>query len=169
MITNREYENIGDINNEISKFNEFKNTLIDKLNNEPLLTFTKFKEISSDIYRENKYIFELKVHTLKNIFYSWRNNNFIFKKYSIFENNLTTNNKIFLRDYNNTYLYKANGKGLYHHEHAIFSSPFQINKMAVSPHLYIDGTFIMPNEFAQLLVILYYDKEINKKCPGAFT
>jgi hypothetical protein len=72
------------------------------------------------------------------------------------------NNKIFLRDYSNTYLYKANGKGLYHHEHAIFASSFQINKIAVSPHLNFDGTIVMPKDFVKLLVILYYDKEIKK-------
>ena len=72
------------------------------------------------------------------------------------------NNKIFLRDYSNTYLYKANGKGLYSHDDAIFVSPFQINKIAVSPHLNFDGTFVMPKDFVKLLIILYYDKEIKK-------
>ena len=164
-IKNKKYENIGNINKEITKYNEFKNILKDILNKEPLLNFTNFKERAEDIFRENKYEFELKTNTIKNIYYTWRNNSFIFKKYSIFENNLTTNNKIFLRDYINTFIYKSNGNGLYHHEHAIFASPFQINKISASPHLYIDGTFVNPNEFSQLLVILYYDREINKKCP----
>ena len=80
-ITNRQYENIGNINEEITKYNEFKNKLFDKLNNDLLLAFPKLKEIASDIYRENQYDFELKVHSLKNIFFSWNNNSFIFKKY----------------------------------------------------------------------------------------
>ena len=40
--------------------------------------------------------------------------------------------------------------------------------MITSPHLYFDATFIQPKDFSQLLVVLYYDNEINKKCPGAY-
>ena len=38
-ITNRQYENIGNINEEITKYNEFKNKLFDNLNNDLLLIF----------------------------------------------------------------------------------------------------------------------------------
>ena len=38
----------------------------------------------------------------------------------------------------------------------------------MSPHLYIDGTFITTKEYYQLLVIMYYDKSSNKKIPGFY-
>lgn len=57
------------------------------------------------------------------------------------------------------FLYKKNGENIYHHEHVIFSSPFQINKMIISPHLYFDATFIQPKDFNQLIIVLYYDKK----------
>ena len=131
----KKYENIGNINKEITKYNEFKNILKNILNKEPLINFTNFKEKAADIFRKNNYDFDLKLNTIKNIYYTWRNNSFIFKKYSIFENKLTTINKIFLRDYINTFIYKSNGNGVYHHEHAIFASPFLIKKY-LPHHIY---------------------------------
>ena len=40
--------------------------------------------------------------------------------------------------------------------------------MAESPHFYIDGTFVYPSDFKQLIVILFYDIYINKRIPGVF-
>ena len=60
------------------------------------------------------------------------------------------------------------GKKLYNHENIIFISDFQVNKILETPHLYFDKTFAHPNEFEQLLVVLYYDTTINKRSPGAF-
>ena len=54
------------------------------------------------------------------------------------------------------------------HEHIIFVSDFFIKKLIKAEHFYIDGTFIYPSEFKQLLVILYHDREKNKRFPGLF-
>ena len=40
--------------------------------------------------------------------------------------------------------------------------------MQNSKHFYIDGTFIFPSDFSQLIVILFYENNINKRYPGAF-
>jgi len=72
-----------------------------------------------------------------------------------------------MRDYCNTYLYENNGKKLYNHKHIIFISDFQHNKLIESPHLYFDVTFVYPKEFAQMIIVLYYDTLINKRAPGA--
>ena len=40
--------------------------------------------------------------------------------------------------------------------------------MINSPHLYFDGTYIFPSGFSQKLIVLYYNKETNKKFPGAY-
>ena len=73
-----------------------------------------------------------------------------------------------MRDYCNTYIYENNGKKIHNHEHIIFISDFQINKIIESPHLYFDGTFVYPKEFAQMIIVLYYDTLINKRALGAF-
>ena len=72
----------------------------------------------------------------------------------MFEHNKTLDNKIFLRDYCNTYIYEENGNKIYNHEHAIFISPFQINKIINSNHLYFDGTYVYPSGFEQLIIVL---------------
>ena len=37
-----------------------------------------------------------------------------------------------------------------------------------SEHYYIDGTFIYPSDFRQMIVILYYDNEKQKRFPGLY-
>ena len=73
-----------------------------------------------------------------------------------------------MRDYSITMLYKKNNKELFKHEHIIFVSRFLINKLIKEEHYYIDGTFNYSSEFKQLLVIIYHDKEKNKRFPGLF-
>ena len=97
-----------------------------------------------------------------------RNNSFIFKSHSILENNTTFNKKIYLRDYCITYFYKPNGNSLYIYEHVIYISPFHINKIINSSHQYFDGTYIFSSDFSQILIVLYYDKETNKKLPATY-
>ena len=35
-------------------------------------------------------------------------------------------------------------------------------------HLYIDGTFIKPKGFTELLIILYHDEELNIRAQGCY-
>ena len=167
-IRKQKYENSADINKEIANYNDYKILLTSKLQKDPLVTFNEFKKWASELYRNSEYNFELKVNTIKNIYYQWKKNSLLFTKYTLLENNKTFDNKIFLRDYSNCYLYDNSGKKLYNHEHMIFMSPFQVNKIINSPHLYFDGTFVFPPGFMQMLIILYYDNEINKRAPGAY-
>ena len=55
-------------------------------------------------YYKNKCNFLIKNNTFKNIYYNWRKNNIIFKKYSIFEYNQTLTGNNYLKDYNYKYL-----------------------------------------------------------------
>ena len=50
----------------------------------------------------------------------------------------------------------------------IYLSDYFIKKLNTALHFYIEGTFIYPSEFKQLIVILYYDKGINKRMAGLF-
>ena len=65
-------------------------------------------------------------------------------------------------------LYNKSNNTQFEHEHVIYISDYFIKKLNKASHFYIDGTFIYPPEFKQLIVILYYDDVINKRMPGLF-
>ena len=95
-------------------------------------------------------------------------NSLLFKKFSVFGNDKTNLKEQFLRDYTYTYYYDDKGKKLKNHEHFIFISNFQITKILTSKHLYIDGTFLKPKGFTELIIILYHDDEFNVRARGCF-
>ena len=65
-------------------------------------------------------------------------------------------------------IYSKSGKKLIYHEHIIFISNYFIKKLRVSEHFYIDGTFVYPSGFRQLIVILFYENKRCKRYPGLF-
>ena len=50
----------------------------------------------------------------------------------------------------------------------IFISNFFIRKLNQANHWFIDGTFVYPSDFSQLIVILYRDINNGKNYPGLF-
>ena len=40
--------------------------------------------------------------------------------------------------------------------------------MRQSRHFYFDGTYVATKEFYQLLILMYYDDNSNKKIPGVY-
>ena len=74
------YDNSKDINIEIENAKQLRQIIISKPKENPLMTYSNIKKFSSKIYRENDYNFELKINTIKNIYYNWRNSAFVFKK-----------------------------------------------------------------------------------------
>ena len=99
-IIKQKYDNIGDINNEITYYSKYREELLNILNKNPLITYSEFKKKSSILFRYNDYNFDIKVNTIKNLYYTWKKNNKIF---SIFEK-------------------------LYKHEYAIFMNEFKFIK-----------------------------------------
>ena len=145
-----------------------KNDLTSYLNSNPLTKYKVFKK-----YAETELI-KLNLNVMsnenfyKNIFYPWKKNNIMFKWYSIFNNNKTKLNDIYLREFVSTYIFPNNLKTPILHRHIIWISPFFIKQLQNSVHFYIDGTFIFPQDFKQLIVVLYYDSITNAKYPGAY-
>ena len=86
----------------------------------------------------------------------------------MFDNQYTLEGNQYLRDYNYTMLYNKDNISLFQHEHIIYVSDYFIKKLNKSSHFYIDGTFVYPKGFKQLIVILYYDSDLNKRFPGLF-
>ena len=163
-----EYENIGDINEQIENYKDLKESLQKLLNKYPLLTLKNFIKKGYKIYDENKCKFNVEDYTFKNIFYQWRKNSLIFTKYSALEFPNTLDNEVYLRDYSHITLYNASGKSQFLHEHMIFISNYFINKISNAEHIYIDGTFLYPSGFNQLIVILYRDDNSGVRYPGLF-
>ena len=48
------------------------------------------------------------------------------------------------------------------HIHIIYISDFFINILRNINHIYVDGTFICPNNFAQMLIVLGCDPIVEK-------
>ena len=163
-----EYENLGDINEEIENYKEMKLALYKYLNSHPMVTCKKFIKKGYDIYNKNKCKFDVKNYTFKNIYYTWRKNSLSFTKYSAIQNSKTLENDSFLRDYTYITLYNASGKSQFEHEHMIFISNYFVNKISASTPIYIDGTFLYPDGFKQLIVILYRDDISGIRYPGLF-
>lgn len=131
------------IEKEINNYETYKEIIINYLNNNPLIKIGQLIKYARDLYRQSSYSFDLSTDKIKNIFYNWKRNNFIFTKYSVFKNNKTIYGDIYLRDYSSKYIYKNLGNNVLLQEHIIFISSFQIRKVISPKHLFFDCTFFI--------------------------
>ena len=160
--------NFLEINKEISNYQEFRKNLKEYLGKNPNTNFNDFKKEADKLYAKNNFQFSIGEHFYSNIYYNWRKLSNAFNKYSIFENQKTLDDKQLLRDFSQTILYNKNNNSTFQHEHIIYISDYFIKKLNKAQHFYIDGTFIFPQDFKQLIVILYLEENINKRMPGLF-
>ena len=136
------FENIGDINQQIDNYKNMKSALLNYLNSHPTIRSSDFFDKAYKFYNKNNCKFKIEKNTFKNMYYNWRNNSFIFKKYSALGKGLINNEENFLRDYTFSTVYNKSGKSQFIHEHMIFISNYFIRKLRNAKHLYIDGTFL---------------------------
>lgn len=162
------YDNSGNITENVYKFADFKEYLIEYLNKNPIMSYNKFKDHAIKSYLEGDYDLYIRKNTFSNIFYPWRKNSKIFNWNSVFDNNTTLTGEQSLKDVSFSFLYTPDGKHLFWHKHLVWMSDFHINRIINSSHLYIDGTFITTKDYYQVLVIMYYDNNSQKKIPGCF-
>ena len=139
-----------------------KNYFNDKYHN----TLTEVKEYYNIHFSEYLSLIN-EPNFLKNQFYPWKRNCILFKFYSVFENNKTKNDKIFLR--NVIYNDNIEDQGNNYNISIIYASDFHLRRAAESNNLFIDSTFIHPPEFIQLLVIMYLDIIGFIYIPGVYT
>ena len=137
----KKYDNIAVINDNITKFADFKKILIDFLNHNPIINFNSFKQKSIEYYMKNNYEFNVSKNTFKNIFYSWRRNSKLFSWYSIFDNSYTKDRTLYLKDVSNSYIYNSKGYNMYWHRHIIWVSNYNIKRIRYSLHYYLDATY----------------------------
>ena len=138
------------------------------MNNNPNISFPDFKKYGQNLYIDKKNNFNLPQNYYSNLYYNWRKTLNCFKKFSIFVNQITKEGTQFLKDYCTTMLYNKSTNTQFEHEHVIYISDYFIKKLNNATHFYIDGTFIYPPDFKQLIVILYYDNIIKKRMVGLF-
>ena len=160
--------NIIEVKTEINNYEEYTDNLKMYLDKYPMTTFQEFKRYAQNLYNEKNLVLELNNSYYSNLYYNWRRKSRVFTKYSLFDNQLTNNGKQYMRDYSLTMLYNKTKKSQFQHEHIIYVSDYFIKKLGFSCHFYIDGTFIFPKDFRQLIVILYYDENVKKRFPGLY-
>lgn len=141
---NIEQINLLDTEKEVSKISNLKTLLTEFLYKNPLITFGQFKEEAFKIKQIEKNKIMLNDNRLKNIYYPFKHNTDIFKWTSLFFNRSIFNIKIYLREYLETYIYDNNKREFYLHRHVIYASTFNINNIIKCKYLYIDCTFIVP-------------------------
>ena len=110
--------------------------MINFLNAHPLFTFKMFQKYVDKFLKYNEINFTIKDNTLTNIYYPWIKDSKILSQFSIYDNNLTNDNKDYLRDVENILLYEPEGKKLYWYSHIIWVSPYFIKKIIKSPFVY---------------------------------
>ena len=96
----------------------------DYLNKHPLNNYKSFKKYAIEKIVDLNLNILPNENFFKNIYYPWKKANLCFKWYSIFQNNKTKINKIFLREFLYTYIYPHSINMPFLHRHVIWCSPF---------------------------------------------
>ena len=103
---------------------------------------------------------------------------YIYQKYNRICNNLNIDNLfeycnanndigLFCRDINITYIFDSQ-KRIFKYEHIIFFLEESIKRLIVSEYLLLDATFVFPENYAQTIIIMFYDNILKKMLPGIF-
>ena len=117
----------------------------------------KFNLESQNIYNENKYDFQLKANTIKNIIGRRKSNSLRFTKYNAVENRYNKRNELILWEDNNCAIFTSNKKYPIPSEYFIWTSNSIISRARMTKHLFIDATFHHPDIYSQLLIIIFKD------------
>ena len=149
----------------INNYNDFINKCFNYLDSTEHYNKSEFTQKLQNIYNENNYNFALKENTIKNVIGRWKQNSLKFTKYNAIEHRYNKNNELILWDYVNTVIYTGNKKKEVPSEYFIWSSNQMIARARISNHLFIDGTFHHPINYAQLLIILFKDVIISEYIP----
>ena len=86
----------------------------------------------------------------------------------IFKNKYDNDNRLILRDYRNIPIKENEKLSTSEYEYIIWGNNENISRMRQSKNFFIDGTFHHPQEFKQLLVIMYKDIITGIKIPGLY-
>ena len=131
----------------------YKNKLIELINNKLGLTYATFKKESIEIYKNSRYQFPYNSTYIHNLFYKNKETSNMFSEQIIYKYKLTKNKIPFLKRILNYYETENPNTGkIKEYKAIIWASDINIAHAKKSNHFYIDSTFIRPVEFYQLLV-----------------
>ena len=156
-------------NSEILKnYEDFKELCNKYMNTIECYSKKEIKKRLLEIYKNNKFNFEIKPYTLDYIINDWKKNSNKFTKFIALENAYNQNDELILWDHRNPILYVSNKKNQILSEYFIWSHNQIIARARLSKHFFVDGTFHHPSGYEQLLIILFKDVIINEYIPCFF-
>ena len=94
----------------IGNYNDYLNKCFKYLDSTEEYNKKEYTIKLQNIFNENKYDFQLKSNTIKNIIGRWKNSSLRFTKYNAIENRYNKNNELILWEYNNTAIFTSNKK-----------------------------------------------------------
>ena len=127
-----------------------------------------FKEEFKKIYNNNKFNFPINDNFLSNIITKWKKSSDRFTKMCIFKNKYDYDNRLILRDHRLIPINENNRISTAYYEYIIWGNNENISLMRQSRNFFIDGTFHHPEEFTQLILIMYKDIITSIKIPGLY-
>ena len=120
------------------------------------------------LYNNQKFNFNIDNNFLSNIITKWKIKSNGFNKSSALDNPKDNKNRLILRDYSTIYLNIQNKIEPQKIEYIIWANEENLKRIRISNHLFIDSTFHHPQEFKQLLIIMYHDLVSNLNIPGIY-
>ena len=158
------YNSINDIKKEDIKFIQSKLKEFCILNKP--VSLKECRDFIDMNYKEYKSYTIKDPNIIKNIYYRYTNSNSTLDLNIILTNSKTTDDKPFFREL--IYINDNTDSNNNIHIGIIYASNKNINRLAAAEHWYIDGTFIHPPNFRQILLIMYLDIITNKRIPAFF-
>ena len=86
----------------------------------------------------------------------------------IYKNKYDYDNRLILRDHRTIPINENNKISTTYYEYIIWGNNENISRMRQSRNFFIDGTFHHPEEFTQLILIMYKDIITSIKIPGLY-
>ena len=96
----------------------------------------------------------------------WKKNSQRFSKYIFFEDNKTFDGYDLLQMHILKKLVYKNRRVFF--ECFIFGNDFFLQRIRNSKNLFIDANYKHPKDFSQILIIMYYDFQIERKVPALY-
>ena len=121
-------------------------------------------ELAYKILNDNKFKIKITENKIKNMISSWKANSQKFTKYLFLNDTQTFDGQNLLQQY----IYKIltyNNKRI-NFECFIWGNDFFLQRFRQSKYIFIDGTFHIPKDFAQFIILMYYDEQIERKLPA---
>ena len=127
-----------------------------------------FKDKMIELYNNNNYNFIINNNKLNNFISQWKIKSNKFDKNSIFDNIEDKNGNLILKDYRIFYKYDKDKRKPQKYEYVIWGNNQNLIRICKSNIWFLDGTFHHPDNFKQVLILMYKDYLTGEKIPGLY-